>query len=310
MKKFALLTAVIASSLAFNSAAFAQSNPVATPQGIIVNPVQTTLQAQVNVDRSGVNPLYYVGENVKISVSVNQDAYVYLFSIDARGAVSMILPNRLSGGSEFMRGGETRQFPPVGANWTLTIDGNGGQEQVLAVASKRQLNLSEIATFQNGQPFATTTVQGATGLARPLALVVTPLPPQDWVTATTTYQVQVRSFVTAPQPNPPVVIAPPTPVVSNDPLTRFDMSLMFGTQIIRVLENNNDKFSAFISIRGSYLDVANYHQNQLIARGWQLTNSRIRNDNVRLEFRRGGKELEFRLERNGNNVRLTIEIDD
>jgi hypothetical protein len=308
MKKIALFTAVIASSFALHASAFAQSNPVATPQGIIVNPVQTTLQAQVNVDRAGVNPLYYVGENVKISVSVNQDAYVYLFSIDARGAVSMILPNKLSGGSEFMRGGETRQFPPAGANWTLTIDGNGGQEQVLAVASKRQLNLSDIATFQNGQPFATTNVQGASGLARPLALVVTPLPPQDWVTATTTYQVQVRSFVTTPQPSTPIVSTPP--VVSNDPLTRFEMSLMFGTQIIRVIENKNDKFSAFVNIRGSYLDVANFHQNQLIARGWQLTNSRIRNDNVRLEFRRGGRELEFRLERSGNSVRLSIEIND
>ncbi len=312
MKKIALLTAVIASSFVLSAAAFAQSNPVASPQGIIVNPIQTTLQAQVSVDRSGVNPLYYVGENVKISVSVNQDAYVYLFSIDARGVISLILPNRLSGGSEFMRGGETRQFPPAGANWTLTIEGNGGQEQVLAVASKRQLNLSEIVTFKSGQPFATANanVQGASGLARPLALVVTPLPPQDWVTAVTTYQVQVRTFVTAPQPNPPVVSTPPAPVVSNDPLNRFEMSLMFGTQITRVLENKDDKFSAYVIIRGSYAEVANYHQNQLIARGWQLKNSRIRNDSVRLEFRRGGKELEFRLERNGNNIRLTIEMND
>jgi hypothetical protein len=303
MKKIALLTAVIASSFALNASVFAQSNPVATPQGIIVNPVQTTLQANVSVDRSN----YFVGENVRISVSVNQDAYVYLFSIDARGSVSMILPNRLSGGSEFMRGGETRQFPPAGANWQLTIDGNGGQEQVLAVASKRQLNLSDIATFQNNQPFATTTVQGASGLARPLAIVVTPLPPQDWVTATTTYQVQVRSVI-LPQPNPPVVIAPP--VINNDPLARFEMNLMFGTQILRVLENKNDKFSAYISMNGSYADVANYYQNQLLNRGWQLKNSRIRNESVRLEFRRGGKELEFRLERTGKNIRLSIEIDD
>ncbi len=302
MKKIALLTAVIASSLTFSAAAFAQSNPVATPQGIIVNPVQTTLQARVYVDRSGANPLYYVGENVKISVSVNQDAYVYLFSIDATGAVSLILPNRLSGGSEFMRGGETRQFPPAGANWTLTIEGNGGQEQVLAVASKRQLNLSEIVTFKSGQPFATANanVQGVSGLARPLALVVTPLPPQDWVTAITTYQVKVRSTVTAP----------PVPVVSNDPLVRFDMSLMFGTRVTRVIENKDDKFSAYVIIRGSYADVANYHQNQLIARGWQLKNSRIRNDSVRLEFRRDGRELEFRLERSGNSIRLTIEMND
>jgi hypothetical protein len=310
MKKIALLSAVIASSFALSAGAFAQSNPVVTPQGIVVNPVQTALQAQVWMDRSGTNPLYYVGENVRISVSVNQDAYVYLFSIDAVGEVSMILPNRLSGGSEFMRGGETRQFPPAGATWQLTVSGNGGTEQILAVASKRQLNLSEIATFQNGQPFATTNVQGANGLARPLAVVVTPLPPQDWVTTTTTYQVQVRSFVSNPQPTTPIVTAPPAPIASNDPLTRFDMNLMFGMQIVRVLENKNDKFSAFIIIRNSYADVAQYHQNQLLNRGWQLTSSRIRNDNVRLEFRRGNLEMQYRLERTGNGVRLTIELND
>ena len=311
MKKIALLTAVIASSFALHASAFAQSAPVVTPQGIIVNPVQTTLQARVWMDRAGTNPTYYVGENVRISVSVNQDAYVYLFSIDARGEVSMILPNRLTGGSELMRAGETRQFPPAGANWQLTVSGNGGQEQVLAVASKRQLNLSEIATFQNGQPFATSNsnVQGASGLARPLALVVTPLPPQDWVTTTATYQVALRSFVTNPQP-PVVTAPPPAPVFTNDPLSRFELNMMANIQVLRVIENKNDKYSAFVQLSSSFMNVAEYYQNQILSRGWQLTRSRVRNDNVRLEFRRGGKEMEFRLERTGNSVRLTIEIND
>lgn len=309
MKKIALLTATVLSSLALSAPAFAQSAPVVSPQGIVVNPVQTTLQARVWVDRAGTNPVYFVGENIRISVSVNQDAYVYLFSIDAAGEVSMILPNRLSGGSEFMRGGETRQFPPAGANWQLSITGNGGAEKILAVASKRQLNLSEIATFQNNQPFATTTVQGTTGLARPLAVVVTPLPPQDWVTTIADYTVQVRQF-TAPQPNPPVVSTPPAPVFSSDPLTRFDLSLLPGMSIVRVIENKNDKYSAFVILTNSLGTTAQFHQNQLLARGWVMRSSRIRNDSVRLEFRRGGQEMEYRLERSGNNVRLSIEIDD
>lgn len=306
MKKIALLTAVIASSFALGTAALAQSAPVITPQGIIVNPVQTSLQAKVSVDRVGTNPVYYVGENVRITVSVNQDAYVYLFSIDAGGEVSLILPNRLSGGSELMKANEVRQFPPAGANWQLTVAGNGGQEQVLAVASKRQLNLSDIATFKNDQPFATANanVQGSAGLARPLALVVTPLPPQDWVTVTTQYQVQTRPFVNTP---PPVVNAP---VVNADPLVRFNMNLMNGSQIVRVLENKTDKFSAYITMNGSFLQVSAYYQNQLQNRGWRLTKSKIRNENVRLEFRRGGEDIVFRLERIGSAVRLTIELDD
>ena len=65
-----------------------------------------------------------------------------------------------------------------------------------------------------------------------------------------------------------------------------------------------------ITMNGSFLQVSAYYQNQLESRGWRLTKSKIRNENVRLEFRRGNADIVFRLERVGNAVRLTIELDD
>ncbi len=333
MKKIAILTALIASSFALNNA-FAQSNPVVSPQGIIVNPVQTTLQAQVSVDKQGINPVYFVGENIKIRVSVNQDAYVYLFSIDAAGSVDLILPNRFAGGAEFMRGGETKQFPPQGANWQLNITAPYGQDQLLVVASKRQLNLSEIATFKNGQSFATVnpSIQGSSGLARPLAVVVSPLPAQDWVTTTAQFQVQARGYVSTPpapvvvQPNPaPTVVVQPNPsvsvninintnrpnpvVISSDPFTRFGMNLMPGSSIIRIFDNDNDSFSALITTNNSIGVLADTHRRQLETRGWAVSKIKIKNENIRLEFRRGDEGMKLRLERDGNAVRFSVEID-
>ncbi len=183
-------------------AAFAQSSPQISPQSIIVNPVQPDLQVRVSVDRGGANPVYNIGERIRINVSVNSDAYVYLFSVHADGAIDLILPNRLSGGNELIRANETRSFPPNGAGYALSVGGPNGQDKVLAVASKNALNISQIADFQGNNQFAEVTVRGQDNLARALSIVVQPVPPTDWVTAVAFFQVGQA----APPP-------PPTPTV-------------------------------------------------------------------------------------------------
>jgi hypothetical protein len=137
---------------------FAQSQPQISPQSIIVNPVQNDLQVSVRVDRAGENPSYNIGERIRITASVNQDAYVYLFSVHSDGQIDLILPNQLSSGNVFLRAGETRSFPPSTGGYLLQVDGPVGQDKVLAVASKRQLNIDELASFKGNQPFATITV--------------------------------------------------------------------------------------------------------------------------------------------------------
>ena len=180
--------------------AFGQSSPQISPQSIIVNPVQPDLAVSVRVDKPGENPTYNIGEKIKISVSVNQDAYVYLFSVHSDGEIDLILPNKLSGGNELLRAGETRTFPPQGGGYTLDVAPPAGQDKVLAVASKRPLNLQEIASFKGNQPFATSNVKGQDNLARALSIVVTPVPASDWVTGIAYFQVQGGRAVVTPQP--------------------------------------------------------------------------------------------------------------
>ncbi|RDI95731.1 PEGA domain-containing protein [Meiothermus sp. QL-1] len=151
------------------------------PQGIIVNPTPPPgFQVRVWVDKDPSktgNPVYRFGEPIFISVSVTQPAYVYLFSVRATGEINPILPNAFEQ-QNFLQAGEVRTFPGPGARYRFTVEGPAGQDRVLAVASRRPLDVSEIIDIQTGRA----RLQGADNLARALSIVVTPLPSADWVT--------------------------------------------------------------------------------------------------------------------------------
>ena len=323
MKRTGIL-ALAFSTLAISSSAFAQSNPRVTPQAVIVNPVQTALQVNVGVDRGGDNPIYNIGEKISINVSVNQDAYVYVFSIHADGVVDLILPNKLSGGNEFLRGGETRRFPPQGASYELSIDGPAGQDKLLAVASKRQLNLGELTSFKNNQPFAQVTTQGQEGLARALAVVVTPVPAQDW---TTDYaQLQVRGTVIAA--NPPATYQPapqPAPVSSGNTTggisininitiasggvvdSRYNLTLLPIMTFVRYDVRDEDTVSFTYSSNAPMTEVAGQYRRQLENRGFRAKKQRVTNTSVSIEFQNRSSKLDFQIVRVGAAFRLTLE---
>lgn len=162
-------------------------------RSIIVNPVPSDLRVNLELDRHGSNPIYRPGEPIAITLSTNRDAYVYLFSIQADGRTHLILPNRFSGGNEFLRAGEVRTFPPPGASYRLTIAPPFGQAQVLAVASPRPLNFQEIASFEQSGSFADVRVRGSQlGNAIAHAIIVEGIPSDQWVTATRFYRVAPR----------------------------------------------------------------------------------------------------------------------
>lgn len=175
----------------------ASAAPQLSPQGIIVNPIPTDLEVKtwVNKDpnKSG-NPVYQIGERIQISVQVNQDAFVYLFSVRATGEISPILPNNFER-ANFLRAGEIRTFPPQGARYQFNVDGPEGQDRVLAVATRAELNVNQIIDIQTGRA----RVQGADNLARALSIVVTPLPDNDWV-SNVAFFIVGRAVVTPPPP--------------------------------------------------------------------------------------------------------------
>jgi len=193
--------------------ASAQTSPKITSQSIIVNPVASPLKVSVwtSKDTTGNKvPVYVAGDRITLNVKTTQDAYVYLFSLDQKGRINLILPNKFSSGANLIKANTTKSFPSKEDKFTFDIAGPAGLNKVLAVASKNELDLDDIAQFKDDQQtgFATVTVQGGqNGLAQALSIIVKPLPSQDWVTDVAQYQISNK------------VATPPVPVVSTTTTT-------------------------------------------------------------------------------------------
>jgi hypothetical protein len=274
-----LLGLLVASALSVLAA------PQVSPQGIIVNPLPTDLQVEtwVNKDPSGAGTsVYQIGENISLYAKVNQDAYVYLFNLNASGQIDLILPNPYDR-SNLLKGGETRAFPPIGARYTLSISGPEGWDKVLAVASRQPLSLDQIADIRSGQA----RIQGEDNLARSLSIIVSPLPQRDWVSDAVSYRVvrglaiQPQPPVVQPLPQPPVVVVPPTPQppvmvvppAPQPPLTILPQPSTFivvapipGLRI--VWEEKKAKEYTVDYQGGNSYHIYDYYHRDLLAKGW------------------------------------------
>jgi hypothetical protein len=192
MARITTLMFIALTTLFVGSTALAQ-RIVVSPQAIVVNPLPA-FDVDVWVDRGDSAlqpPSYRVGDPIRIGVRVSEDAYVYLFSISAAGEVVQILPNRFddAGRDNFLRANTTRTFPPSGARYSFSVDPPSGLAKVIAVASKRQLDTRQLASFRTERDFQATSTIGEDGFARALSIVVQPLPQDEWVTATALYYV-------------------------------------------------------------------------------------------------------------------------
>ncbi len=272
-----------------------QAQPQISPQSIIVNPVDNALSVRVYTDRGGSNPVYNIGDPIRVSVNVNQDAYVYLFSVHADGKVDLILPNKLSGGNAYLRANETRTFPPSGAAYQLNVDGPTGQDKVLAVASKRQLNINEIASFQGSNQFADVQVTGQDNLARALSIVVQPVPASDWETAVAYFQVQGGLGSVRP-PNGDAYIFKPLELVAYPGAT--------------VQYNNGDDYNATIGFTATtdLNTIAGYYRNEITARGYNIYQYRPQRNRVVFQFRNASNRGDIEIRLNGQSYVLTIKF--
>ncbi len=288
------VTKITALGIALSSlASIASAQPQISPQSIIVNPVDNTLSVRVTTDRGGSNPVYNIGDPIRVSVNVNQDAYVYLFSVHSDGKVDLILPNKLSGGNAYLRANETRTFPPSGAAYQLNVDGPAGQDKVLAVASKRQLNLNEIAQFQGSNQFADVQVTGQDNLARALSIVVQPVPASDWETAVAYFQVQ-GGYGTVRPPNGDAYIFKPLELVA------------YPGAVVQY--NNNDDQNARIEFTAStdINTIAVYYRNEITARGYNIYQYRPQRSRVVFGFRNDSRRGNVEIRLDGQRYVLVI----
>ncbi len=268
VKNFAAATVTLLTGVFGLGSAFAQSQPVVRPQAVIVNPAPTELKVSVALNKPGANPLYLEGENLKVSVNVNQDAYVYVFDIQPTGEITVLLPNGFPGGQQpFLRAGETRTFPGSGDKYQLNIQAPFGPEKIFAIASKNPLNLSGIIPQVTTGNFVNATVQGSEGLARPLAVVVTPLPPSDWTTAfvdfTTARPVSNGTLaVTSNAPNSSVLVD--GTLIGSAPVS---VAAVPGSHTIRISAPGYSDYNQTVNVNAGQTTAVNARLNALQQNG-------------------------------------------
>lgn len=160
------------------------------PNSIIMNP-RGGVGVEVWVDKDPSNsfmPRYDVGESIKVSVSVDESAYVYVFSVDANDVVTQIFPNRWAS-DNYVRGGSTRTLPASSDRFSLTVDGPSGDSRVVAVASRSELSAEQLTSFENERDAFRTYHGGVRAFAELFGIVVEPIPSSNWSSATAHYTV-------------------------------------------------------------------------------------------------------------------------
>ena len=128
------------------------------------NEINSSLAVETFVDKDpsgSASPSYSVGGDISVSVRVNNAAYIYLYSIDASGSVSQLLPNRYdsAGQNNYLQAGETAQFPPHNARYTFNIEGPAGVSSAVAIGCKAELDTQQLADFSENPNFATSSLK-------------------------------------------------------------------------------------------------------------------------------------------------------
>ena len=93
---------------------------------------EAPLAVKASLDKA--DGTYRIGENVRLSVSVSDDAYVWVFDTGTSGKVHQIFPNRFAE-DNFLKRDEHRLIPGPQAEYDFRVGGPSGPELVTVVAT-------------------------------------------------------------------------------------------------------------------------------------------------------------------------------
>lgn len=85
---------------------------------------------------------YTNGEKLRFRIRASQDCFLYLFSVDSVGRVSLLVPNSFEKNNR-LAAGVTRTFPGLNAGYSYPVAPPYGRETVIAVASRSKLKINQ-----------------------------------------------------------------------------------------------------------------------------------------------------------------------
>jgi len=196
--KLATLLLGILTAFFVSAIALAQSGPA--PLGIVPTPTPNPVSVSIWTDKTA----YAIGENVTITYTVSQAAYIYIIDIRPDGLSQQIFPNNyFPGGSyNYVQAGQHT----LAGSWQIAPP--LGTEQLQIIASGVPLNL---APTSYGQPFpmiGSNPGAAAMGIQAQIKGIV---PEPQWATAWTSFVILASYGYTPYTPyTPPTPPAPPS----------------------------------------------------------------------------------------------------
>jgi len=93
---------------------------------------ETAGDASITVKLWANQPRYRVGDRLTLSFEANQDAFLTIVNVGTSGEVTILFPNRFSGGHG-VKAGRTYRIPDAGDSYELVLKGPPGTELVYAL---------------------------------------------------------------------------------------------------------------------------------------------------------------------------------
>ncbi len=153
------------------------------PQGVMVTPEETDFIVEIAVEK----PNYLAGERLELKLRLTEAAYVYVYSINVEGEVTLLFPNAYSPDNRLNAG----EHDMPSSRFSLMIDGNPGTEVIQAIATQTPLNLLSLiqTALTNENPFAYIEIQPEQLVAKFQTLIAETNAPDQWAAAWTKFQI-------------------------------------------------------------------------------------------------------------------------
>ena len=285
------------------TAGMATAAPKITAQSIIVNPVQTEAQVRVWTDRdpSGKNtPDYTIGDKVRLFVTADKDAYIYLFSVEADGTVEQILPNAYNSGANFVKAGVVKAFPSNSDTFTYNVAGSLGVTKVLAVASTSKLDLKALSAYKSGEKFAVVSVKGQQQLAQALSIVVSPVPQKTWSS-----DVAFINVVAKPVADTGTDVGTSTQTTTTTQTTTITLTPYTGATYARPVTVQNGTGYVFHS-NTQVETLLKYYSAQLVSLGYAQDDQTITGSSALAHFSQGDSRAVLNIKNTNGRVDVSV----
>lgn len=117
---------------------------------IVDSPAVTPLLVQANALKKSYN----VGEPIQFKLKANKDVYFYLFSLDEDENATLLIPNSKVT-DNFLEAGRSSLFPN-GEHSRMLVGDKAGKENLVVVATTKQINFSEDKDFSSKSIYSQT----------------------------------------------------------------------------------------------------------------------------------------------------------